>query len=398
MTVRKNTVRARLTLVYSGLFVVCGAALLTITYLLVSRTKRNLVFRSFNAKGDPLPPPDLMDELTQRARAGAERQHQETLHALLVYSGVALAIMAVLALALGWLMAGRILRPLRTMVASIQRISARNVHDRLAATGPQDELKDLADTVDGLLQRLETALDAHKRFVANAAHELRTPLTLEHALIEETLTDRTAAVPQSRALCERLLELRRQQAAMLESLLTLAGSERGLSQRDHVDLSAITERTVSAYQAAALHTGIGLTARIEPAWTTGDLALVERLVANLVDNAVGYNVPSGSVEVRTGVRDGRAVLVVTNTGVPIPPERVDALFEPFQRLDRTAGRAGHHGLGLSIVRAIAAAHDAAIDATPGPSGGLRIEVTFPGVGREPAADRAMAGPGLAAAL
>jgi signal transduction histidine kinase len=378
-----SRVRARLTLLYSGLFAISGAALLTITYLLLAHTKRNVVLRNmtdFSGSATPRPLPSAtLDDIAERARVEAERQHQETLHALLTYSGVALAITTVLALVLGWLMAGRILHPLRTMIATIQRISARNVHDRLAATGPRDELRDLSDTVDGLLQRLETALDAHKRFVANAAHELRTPLTLEHALIEETLTDRTATLPQYRALVERLLELRQQQAEMLESLLTLAGSERELAQREHVDLSEIADRTVTAYRMAAIHEGVRLDARIDPAWATGDPALVERLVANLVDNAIGYNVPGGSVEVVTGVRDGHAVLTVTNTGQPIPPERIDDLFEPFQRLDRTAGRAGHHGLGLSIVRAIVAAHDAALEATPGPAGGLRVEVTFAGV-------------------
>jgi signal transduction histidine kinase len=380
MTQPHGTVRARLTLLYSGLFVLCGAALLTITYLLVSNTRRNLVFRSYNgAAGDPPPTLTQIDDVAEHARAEAERQHQETLHSLLVYSGVALAIMAVLALVLGWLMAGRILRPLRTMITSIQRISGRNVHDRLSATGPRDELRDLSDTVDGLLHRLETALDAHKRFVANAAHELRTPITLEHALIEEMLTDRTATLPQYRSLCERLLELRQQQAAMLESLLTLAGSERGLEQREHVDLSEIAERTVAAYRMVARQADVRLDTSIDMAWTTGDPALVERLVANLVDNATAYNVPGGSVEVSTRVRDGQGVLTVANTGPPIPPDRVEDLFEPFQRLDRTAGRAGHHGLGLSIVRAIAAVHDAELVTTTGPAGGLRVEVTFAGV-------------------
>lgn len=401
-----SRVRARLTLLYSGLFIISGTALLTITYLLVSHAPhRGIVLARFNNTGGPsdlttTPPQDVFESLAKQAQAQAqaqaEHQHQEMLHLLLIYSGVALAIMSVLALVLGWLVAGRILHPLRAMITTIQRISARNVHDRLAATGPRDELRDLSDTIDELLQRLETALDAHKRFVANAAHELRTPLTLEHALIEETLTDRTAGLPQFQALCERLLELRRQQGEMLESLLTLAGTERGLSQREHVDVSTITERTVSAYQAAAIDEGISLEARIDSAWTTGDPALVERLVANLVDNAIGYNVACGSARVTTGVRDGQAVLVVANTGAPIPPERVDALFEPFQRLDRTAGRAGHHGLGLSIVRAIAAAHDATINATPGPSGGLRIEVTFPGAVRELVAEDSMAGQGTVA--
>jgi signal transduction histidine kinase len=367
-------VRAKLTLVYSGLFVLCGAALLAITYLLVSRAPRHLVLQGFSAQGAPLPD---FDDLAARANAEAERQHEATLHALLIYSGVALTIMAVLALALGWLVAGRILRPVRTMTASLRRISARNVHDRLAAVGPRDELKDLSDTVDGLLHRLETALDAHKRFVANAAHELRTPLAVEHALIEETLTDRTATLPQYRALAARLLELRRQQAAMLESLLTLAGSERGLSQRGHVDLAEIAGRVAAACLGAAERARVRLAARTGSAWASGDPTLAERLVANLVDNAIAYNVAGGTVEVITSVVDGRAVLVVANPGDPVPADRVDGLFEPFQRLDRHAGRAGHHGLGLSIVRAIAAAHGAHLIATPGPDGGLRVAVTFP---------------------
>ncbi|WP_433299149.1 sensor histidine kinase [Actinoplanes sp. CA-030573] len=369
-------VRAKLTLLYSALVVLCGAAMLAITYLLVSHAPRKLIVQNVASLGSP--PPSL-DDIAARAADEAQKQHQATLHLMLVYSGVALTVIAVLALGLGWLLAGRILRPLRTMVTSIQRISARNVHDRLAATGPRDELRELSDTVDGLLHRLEAALDAHRRFVANAAHELRTPITLEHALMEETLTDRTATLPQYRSLVERLLELRKQQAAMLESLLTLAGSERGLAQREHVDLSEIAGRTVAAYRPVALPLGVRVEARIESAWTTGDPALVERLVANLVDNAVAYNVPDGSISVTTGVLDdGRAALVVVNTGERIAPDRIEGLFEPFQRLDRTAVTPGHHGLGLSIVRAIAAAHDAVLTCVPGPAGGLRIEVTFPG--------------------
>jgi signal transduction histidine kinase len=363
-------IRVKLTLLYGALFVASGAILLTVTYLLVSHAPRRFELRTFGGE----PPP--LDYLTQRMTEQADRQHTEELHTLLTRSVIALALTTVVALLLGWLVAGRILRPLRTMLTSIQRISARNVHDRLAATGPADELRELSDTVDGLLQRLEAALDAHKRFVANAAHEMRTPLTLEHALIEETLTDDTATPAQYRALAARVLALGRQQAAMLESLLTLAGSERGLDRREHVDLAEITRRTVTAYREAALRAGVRLEARDDAAGTTGDPALVERLVANLVDNAIGYNVPGGEVTVSTGGRAGRAVLCVANTGTPVPPERVEALFEPFQRLDRTAGREGHHGLGLSIVRAIAAAHDATVVAVPRAGGGLRIEVTF----------------------
>ncbi|MFD0519430.1 sensor histidine kinase [Paractinoplanes durhamensis] len=389
--------RTRLTLLYSGLFIVSGATLLTITYLLIFHSRRTLVFRNFSGSetgsANGTPPADILDDMTRRATDFARQERAAQLHELLTYSGLALAIVSVLALALGWLMAGRILRPVRTMTTTIQRISAHNVHDRLAATGPRDELRDLSDTVDGLLQRLDTALAAHKRFVANAAHELRTPLTVEHALIEEILTDRTATLPHYRSLFERLLELRKQQAAMLESLLTLAGSERGLDRRDEVALSAITERTVAAYRATARLAGVRLEQRIDAASTTGDPALIERLVANLIDNAVAYNVDDGEVEVHTEVRDGRPVLTVANTGEIIEPEKVDALFEPFQRLDRTTGRAGHHGLGLSIVRAIATAHDATIEASPGPAGGLRIEVRFPAPSPAPSAAATFAGPG-----
>ncbi|GIE96617.1 sensor histidine kinase [Paractinoplanes rishiriensis] len=369
-------VRARLTLLLGVLFIASGAVLLTITYLLVANARQRFLFRTHQSGAGPMPVPTELDDVTRRMTEEAQRMRAADLQEMFSWSLVALAIMAVLTVLLSWVLAGRILRPLRTMITSIQRISARNVHDRLAATGPRDELRDLSDTVDGLLQRLETALDAHKRFVANAAHELRTPLTVEHALIEEMLTDRTATLPQYRALFERLLDLRRQQAAMLESLLTLAGSERCLDHREHVDLAAITERTLTAYRSAARSAGVRLDTSIDPAWTTGDPALVERLVANLVDNAVGYNVPGGKIKITTGVRTGSAVLRVENTGADIPPDRVADLFEPFQRLDRTAGREGHHGLGLSIVRAIAAAHDATVEADPRPGGGLVMTATF----------------------
>ncbi len=390
--------RAKLSLLLGVLFIASGAILLTITYLLVRHAPRTYLVRNLRdgptieTTSGPMPIPQSLDAAGRRLAEQAMQQHADELHALLTRSIIALAIMAVVAMVAGWLLAGRLLRPLRTMITSIRQISGRNVHDRLAAAGPQDELKDLSDTVDGLLQRLETALAAHKRFVANAAHELRTPLTVEHALIEEMLTDRTAKLPQYRSLFERLLELRKQQAAMLESLLTLAGSERGLERRDHVDLSAIAERTVAAYQPAARLADVRVDTRIDSAWTTGDPALIERLVVNLLDNAIAYNVPGGWVEITTRVRDGRAVLRVANTGTEIPAERVEALFEPFQRLDRTAGRAGHHGLGLSIVRAIATAHDATVTASPRPGGGLRIEATF-GARRELVAAGGVAGPG-----
>jgi signal transduction histidine kinase len=388
-----RTVRLRLTFLYGSLFAVSGAVLLAITYLLVShRTGRLLLVNRLTNPGTgttgrhlytgeadnpqvPIPP-EMQNDLKQ-LRAQAAHQHAAELHELLVQSGIALAIMAAISIVLGWLVAGRVLRPLRTMTATVQQISARNVHERLAVEGPRDELKDLADTVDGLLVRLETALDAHKRFVANAAHELRTPITLEHALLEETLTDRVPTLESFRSTAERLLVISEQQGRMLESLLTLADSERGIDRKEPLDLSEVTDEVLLGSRPET-DLGLRIKTRIGSAPTSGDPALIERLVANLFDNAVRYNVSGGRVEVTTATRAGRAVVSVVNTGPVIPPEEVDRLFEPFQRLNgRAADNNGHHGLGLSIVRAIATAHGATLTAHARPEGGLSVEVAFP---------------------
>ena len=374
-------VRLRLTLLYGVLFLLSGAGLLTITYLLVSHSGTNVVMATLSRTPTGVEqsvnvilgaPDDQLPADVRQLAATAQQQQAATLHQLLVQSGVALAVMSVLAAALGWLVAGRVLRPLRTMTGSIRLISARNVHERLAAAGPRDELTELADTIDGLLGRLESALDSHKRFVANAAHELRTPLTLEHALLEETVLDPAATADSFRAQFEQLMVVSEQQARLLESLLVLATSERGLDRADRVDLSGLAGDVLRA----ARRPDLELMAAVEPAQVVGDPALVERLVANLVDNAISYNVPAGRVEVVTGTVDARPFLAVTNTGPPIPPEMVDRLLNPFQRLDRTADD-GHHGLGLSIVRAIAAAHSAELTVRAQPSGGLAIRVLFP---------------------
>jgi signal transduction histidine kinase len=282
--------------------------------------------------------------------------------------------MSVVAIAFGWLVAGRVLRPLQTMTDSIRRISARNVHERLAVAGPPDELKNLADTVDGLLGRLEAALESHKRFVANAAHELRTPLTLEHALLEEAVIDPDATADSFRRQFGQLMAASEQQARLLESLLVLATSERGLDEVESVDLSGITDEVL---QSSGLLAGApAFDCEVQPARVTGDPVLLGRLVANLVDNAVNYNVPGGRVEVATGTSGERPFVSVTNTGQLVPPDLVDRLLNPFQRLDRTADD-GHHGLGLSIVQSIAVAHSADLTVRARPEGGLAIKVSFP---------------------
>ncbi|MET7403426.1 ATP-binding protein [Dactylosporangium sp. NPDC005572] len=384
-------VRLRLTLLYGGLFLLSGAVLLTITYLLVAHSGPNVAMSAQSTTpsggqsvsiflGETLPAGVQLSEAQRRVveafQEQARQQRAELMHQLLVQSGVALAIMAVVAVVLGRLVAGRVLRPLQTMTATIQRISARNVHERLAVTGPRDELKRLADTVDGLLGRLESALDSHKRFVANAAHELRTPLTLEHALLEETVLDPDATVEEFRAQFEELMVVSEQQARLLESLLVLATSERGLDRRESVDLSGVAGDVLRAAGPRARRQDLTVAAEVEPTRVTGDPALVGRLVANLVDNAMSYNVPDGRVEVATGTDGVRCFLSVTNTGPPVPPEMVDQLLSPFQRLDRTADD-GHHGLGLSIVRSIAAAHSADLTVRARPGGGLAIKVLFP---------------------
>jgi signal transduction histidine kinase len=370
------TVRLRLTLLYGALFLISGAVLLAITYFLFRRsTGINLIVSG----AEP-------EHLTPQARrgieskiAGIESAHGDSLHQLLVQSGIALAIMSVASIVLGWLVAGRVLRPLREMTATTRRISERNLHERLALAGPRDELKDLADTVDDLLARLESAFGAQQRFVANAAHELRTPLTLWRALLEETLTDPDATIDSFRATSRRLLTLGSEQEQLLESLLTLAWSERGLERREPFDLAAVTAAVLREPPPEASARGVRIEGEIDPAPAAGNAALAEQLVRNLVDNAVHHNVAGGRVWVRTGTRGGDAVLLVTNDGPVIPATEVGRLFEPFRRLraDRTAPGDDHHGLGLSIVSAIATAHGATLAAAARPEGGLAVEVAFP---------------------
>jgi signal transduction histidine kinase len=383
-----RTVRLRLTALYGALFTASGAVLLAITYLLVRSTGYLVLFRegtpgplkvpsagSRLGTGD-IPPP--LRGLAQQLRDQAARQHAADLQQLLVQSSIALAIMVVISIALGWLVAGRVLRPLRTMTATTREISARNLHERLAVDGPRDELKDLADTVDGLLGRLEAAFDAQRRFVANAAHELRTPLTLERALLEETLSDPGATLTSFRSTSQQLLALSQQQGRLLEALLTLASSERGLDRREPLDLSVLTGQALRSWRPEIDRLDLQIETGTAPAPTAGDPALVERLVANLLDNAVRYNFPGGRVEVATATNAERALLSVANTGPVVPPAQVERLLEPFQRLgDRTAHDDGHHGLGLSIVRAIATAHHATLTVAARPAGGLAVEVGFP---------------------
>jgi signal transduction histidine kinase len=305
-------------------------------------------------------------------------QRVADLHQLIIESALALALMAIISTALGWVVAGRVLRPLRTMTTATQEISEESLNRRLAMRGPRDELRELADTIDGLLGRMEGAFDAQRRFVANASHELRTPLTAVRALLEMVLSDPKATVATFRATCEQVLEESEQQEQLIEALLTLAQGQRGIDRAEALDLASVAGEVLGTREGVAAGANVEIGRALTPATISGDARLIERLISNLVDNAIRYNVPGGRVDVSV-TSSGRATLTVANTGPVVPSEEVDRLLQPFQRL--SADRTSHHdglGLGLSIVAAIAHAHDAALVVRARPDGGLAIDVHFPG--------------------
>lgn len=369
--------RLRLTMLYGGLFLASGAALLVLTYELMQRVYLNSSVTSGPAAGNDS---SGIERLPPSAVSMPVHQQATTLHDLMLGSVTALAAMALVAILLGWMMAGRVLMPLRTMTAAARRISEDNLHQRLALPGPGDELKDLGDTIDGLLARLEDAFDAQRRFVANASHELRTPLTVERVMLETALADPDATAESLRTTCEELLATSHQQEQIIRALLTLARSQRGLEHYEHLDLALTAQGVLSQRAGQAEQRGLRVTASLAPAITLGDPQLAELLVSNLVDNALRHNVTNGCIEVTTGMRNGQCVVRVANSGPVIPPDGLDRLFQPFRRggQERTA-RSGDDGLGLglSIVDAIAAAHGAVITGRAQPAGGLDVEVAFP---------------------
>jgi signal transduction histidine kinase len=308
----------------------------------------------------------------------ARQQHNADIGRLLEVSWVVLVLTAIGSAVLGWFAAGRVLAPLRSITTTARTISAGSLHQRLAIAGPDDEFKQLGDTLDELLARLEASFESQRRFVANASHELRTPLTVERTLLQVALSDPNASAAELRATCEEVLAAGAEQERLLESLLTLASSERGLDRRERLDLAAIAGYALLAAEPERKRRSLELMTELAPAPTTGDPALVERLVANLIDNAVHHNAVGGRIEIRTGIEAGDALLAVKNTGDVIAPSEIERLMEPFRRLGggRAADTAGHHGLGLSIVRAIAVAHGATLDLQAPPEGGLVITVRF----------------------
>ena len=366
------TVRGRLTLVYGGLFVLAGLVLLGVTYVLVSQRLPHVLM-----KADQLPPPAGATADRLEAQQIVAGTRDSALDTVLTQGGIALIVVSAAAIALGWLVAGRMLQPLQQITATARRIAEapdadRGLHERISLSGPQDEIKELADTFDIMLARLDRSFDGQRRFIASASHELRTPLTLNRTLLEVALA-RDAASEEVRQLGDTLLAINDRHGRLIDGLLLLAQSERPVVERSYVDLADIVD-----------HVAVSDTVKVvtEPVEATvlGNPVLLERLVQNLVENGVRHNVgPEGWVRVRTGTRpDGWVVLEVANSGPVIPRYEVPGLFEPFHRYGAERLHAPGAGLGLSIVRAVARAHGGDVRADARDEGGLIVTVTLPG--------------------
>lgn len=383
-----RSARTRLALINSLLFLALGTALIVVILVVagVSSPIHISVGGSSAVSAVPKPSPGRIGRspiLITPDYAVIAQQHADNSRLLLV-AWVVLVLTALASVPLGLFVAGRMLRPLREITARARTISAGNLHERLALRGVRDEFTELGATLDDLLARLEASFDAQRRFVANASHELRTPLTVERTLLQVALADPDAGAERLRGVCEELLANGRDQERLIEALLTLASSERGLERHERVDIGGLAGRVLERPPAELERYQLTLETKIEPAITAGDPALIERLISNLLDNAVRHNVAGGSVEISTRQQDDRALLRVENSGQMIAPEEIETMFEPFRRLGpaRTGHDSGQHGLGLSIVRAVAEAHHAEVDARPRAGGGLSITVAFPAPGAD----------------
>src|SRR4051812_28728526 len=384
------SVRLRLTLMYAGVLVVCGALLLAASYGLVARSIDN---------PPAAPPPTLSPEaqgpvtnesqLQIRQQVGAEIK-SGTLADLRLNYLLALTAMALGAVALGWLLAGRALRPLHAIASTARGVGRDSLDRRVALDGPADELKDLADTIDTMLGRLDDAFANQQRFVANASHELRTPLAVIRAEVDVTLADPDATADELRETAERVRSATERSERLIESLLTLSRSEAEAAARPElIDLAAAAELAIEHVEPELRAHGLELRTDLGHATAKGDRRLLERLVANLVENAVRHNVSGGWVAISTRLGGAHAGLVVENSGPMVPGDRVGDLLEPFQRLSRHAPGSGA-GLGLSIVRSVTDAHGGKLDVAARPDGGLRVEVRLPAALSRGLTDRAYA--------
>jgi signal transduction histidine kinase len=393
------TVRLRLALLYGCLFMLAGATFLGLLYIFIEHSPPVSVGSGFSvigydwtatvrpqAQSTSQPRPILTDgqHLSNVAvgrslfQSGAVIIYRlPDLTPLISESALALALAAAVSGGLGWFAAGRALRPVRVMTASARRISDRNLAERLRLPGPADELKELGDTFDDLLSRLQEAFESQRRFVANASHELRTPLAAERTILEVAVADPAATADSLREACARALEVERQQERLIESLLMLALSHRGLVRAERLDLKEIAARVLVAVDSRRAEAGLDVDSMLDHAAAAGDPALLDRLVCNLVDNAIRHNVAAGWLRVETWTGADASHLRVVNTGPTVESSQVAVLFEPFRRAGEQRVGAEGVGLGLSIVAAVTEAHGGTVEARARPEGGLEIEVMLP---------------------
>jgi signal transduction histidine kinase len=380
------TIRLRLTVLYGLVFLVTGAVLLTIGYILVhdnisgqhhyhEAVLRQLGLAPPAGTGAPFgfantPDAHLFRDVQAQITSDA-------LHRLVIEYLLALGVMTMIAVGTGWWLAGRALRPLRDITATARRVSGENLGERIALSGPADELKELADTFDGMLGRLDSAFASQRHFVANASHELRTPLAIMRTEVDVALADDDASAAELRAMGEAVRETVDRCERLIESLLVLARSEAAAGREGAVDVAGLAADCITDLHARAEDAGVTVNAQLEPAWTRGDEGLLERMIANLIDNGIRHNEPGGRLDVRTETNHEAVQVVVANGGPVIDADEAQRLLEPFRRLHRSFGG---FGLGLSIVKSVVDAHHGTIEVIAPSEGGLELRITLPASG------------------
>ena len=385
-------VRTRLTLLYAALFFAAGSALLGLTYgLVASSLPAHSGSASYYARPQLAklriackePAPDLgtvaecKRAFSAGASAGSESQRERALRSLLLFSLVGLGALTIASGGLGWVMSGRVLRPVRVITETARRASDQHLGERLAMTGARDELKELADTFDSMLERLDRAFVSQRRFVANASHELRTPLTVMRTAIDVTLAKPSRTLPQLEDMALRVRRSAGRAEDMIDALLTLAVSDQGPASSEFIDLATSAEDAIDGAAADIGRLGLRVDTKLDPAETTGDPHLLDQMILNLVDNAVRHNEPAGWIRLRTGTGDATVHFQIANSGPLVPDDSVASLFEPFRRMEGRTGSRDGIGLGLSIVQSVATVHGATVSASSQPAGGLDISVVIP---------------------
>ncbi|MFJ6573356.1 sensor histidine kinase [Streptomyces sp. NPDC091292] len=388
-----NSERTRLTVLFTGLLVLAGTLLTGLVYLLLKQGLDSQIDRAVSgvtltdlptadAATGPSAPLKTVGRLSNaESRVADTVSHvagDAALSRLLTVSGLSLAAFAVVFAAPAWWMAGRVLHPVGAITARARQLSEANLHERLALRSPPGELRELADTFDQMLDRIEHLVAARQRFAANAAHELRTAVAVQRAAAEIGLANDPPPEKVAR-MRRKLIENADGSERLIEGLLLLAVSDRELSRREPVGLHEIAGACAEGLREEAARRSVTLDATVEPLSVEGDPVLLEHAVYNLVSNGIRYNHPGGTVRVRVG----RDAVEVGNTGPVVPPADVPLLFEPFRRAaERRHGRGDSAGLGLSIVASIARAHGADTRATanPGTGGGLTVRMVFPRAG------------------